>query len=350
MLIQKKDFKSLSIAKELEELQVKLIPVDGSPMYMPWYILKCLIKYGRPLGVIYRYLNDYPSTIKTLFRFITELIGIFLALILRTPIIWICHNVDRETEMYHPRITKMRRAIISKISKKILVTDPLLISHASRYFPEYSSKIDFITFGPYSIKQGVNKSNEILDKIKKFVDKSITKKDMRVMYGFVAGRMTWKTAQYEKIPRLINEASKCQIDLKVIVIGPIGDELKKKNKELYNELKHNVNILFIDGYYYLDMPKISKYIDFYWRVYLDFSVPATIYESAYYKKPILTQEKGFLSEAVSAYGLGYIVKDDYSNLSSVLAKVSNWSPVGANNFLKNHTWKIAAEKIYKIIS
>ncbi len=349
-MIQKKDFKSLAIGDQLDELQIKLISVDGSPMYMPWYIIKSILTYGRPSGVIYRYLNDYPNLIKTLIRFMTELIGIALSFLLRTPIIWICHNVDRETRVYYPRISKIRRTMMAKNAERILVTDPLLINHAYKQFACYKSKIDYITFGPYSIEQGLNKTGEVVEKIKNFVGSSINKNGMVVKYGFVAGRITWKTAQYEKIPSLINEASKSQIDLKIIVIGPIGDELQKTNQELYFELKNNMNILFLDGFYYLDMFEISKYIDFYWRVYLDLSVPATIYESSYYKKPILTQDKGFLGEAVSSYDLGYIVKDDYSNLPAILKEVSNWNPVGADKFLTNHTWKIAAKKIHEIVS
>lgn len=349
ILVQGNDFKTMQIGKELKKRGIKLIPIGSSPIKLPLYIIMYLLKYGRPSAVIYRYLNDYPSFVKTIIRTLSEIVGVIITFALNIKMVWICHNVDRESHMYYPVLTSFRRWIFKYFSKKILVTDPLLVKYAKRHFPKQKSKIDNITFGTYL---GVNKSSsaqKVVETIKEFVHFHNGEKT-NDLYGFVAGNINWKTSQFAKVPEMIDEAEKRGYNLKFIVIGPIGSFLTKNDKKLYLKLKEDSRILFLDGYHELDLDQISIYVDFYWRVYLDLSTPATIYESAYYKKPIVTQKKGFLGEAVSTYSLGYVVNSNYTNLPSILNEIPKWNPIGAETFLKTHNWEKAAIKIYEIIS
>src|SRR5699024_3169146 len=137
---------------------------------------------------------------------------------------------------------------------------------------------------------------------------------------------------------------------KFIVIGPIGSFLTKNDKKLYLKLNEDSRILFLAEYHELDLDQISIYVDFDWRVHLDLSTLAPIYESAYYIKPIVTHTRGFLGEAVSTYSLGYDVNSNYTNLPSILNEIPKWNPIGAETFLKTHNWEQAAIKIYEIIS
>lgn len=349
ILIQSNDLKSREIGKELKKKGIKVIPIESSPIILPLYILIYFFKYGKASAIIFRYLNDYPSFFKTVLRTLSEIFGVVIALILNSKIIWVCHNVDRESHMYFPLLTKFRRWIFKHFSKNILVTDPLLVKHAKKQFPNQKSKVSFITFG-YSSQ--VNKSvtsQKVVQTIKEFVCYH-NNRDTNNLYGFVAGSINWKTSQFSAIPKLINEAEKQGDNLKFIVIGPIGSFLKEHDIKLYYKLSKDSRVLFLDGYHELNMDQISDYIDFYWRVYLDLSTPATIYESAYYKKPMVTQQIGFLGEAVSAYSLGFILNNEYDNLSTVLNKIPEWESVGAERFLETHTWKNTAKKIYEIIS
>lgn len=349
ILTQEKDYKFMEIKKELIKYGVKLI-ASGSSIKMPLLIMHYFLKYGRPAAIIYRYLNDYPSFAKTIARTLSEMLGIILSMIINTKIIWICHNIDRETDMHFPKITKFRRWILKSVSSKIMVTDPLLIPYAQRQFPKQKSKIDYITFGEKTKreKSNDNSSEEVVRKIKEFFEYHI-QRNIDSKFGFVAGHISWKTSQYEKIPELINIAEEFGHFVRFIVIGPIGSYLRKNNKSLYQEFKNSDKILFLDGYYPLDMDKISNFIHFYWRVYLDLSIPATIYESTYYKKPILTQNKGFLGQAVSAYSIGYVVNNDYSNLPTILSELPEWDSRNCEIFIKTHTWKIASKKLFNAI-
>lgn len=341
------DYKAIAIGKELKSLGITMITLNSSfklPFAMIIYFFK---KKKKPQAIIYRYLNDYPSIIKTMLRTFIELSGVLLAFVLRIKVIWICHNVDRESVEYFPKITNMRRYVLEKQSDKIMVTDPLLVPHAEKQFPKSKDKIDYITFGK-SVSTKNENSAETVEKIKKFVmcQKQINK-DIQI--GFVAGNINWKTSQFEKIPELIYVAENIKQSIAIVVIGPIGTYLNNNNKPLYEELKKNKKILFLDGYHHLDLKEITKFIDFYWRVYLDLSLPWTVYEAAQYKKPILTQNIGFLGEVVKKYSIGYILEDDFSNLSFNLEKISNWDKNKSTEFIETHTWKIAAKRIFNVI-
>src|SRR5699024_12261301 len=78
ILVQGNDFKTMQIGKELKKRGIKLIPIGSSPIKLPLYIIMYLLKYGRPSAVIYRYLNDYPSFVKTIIRTLSEIIVVII--------------------------------------------------------------------------------------------------------------------------------------------------------------------------------------------------------------------------------------------------------------------------------
>src|SRR5690625_2408729 len=216
ILIQSNDFKIKEIGKKLEGKGVKLIPINSSPIILPFYIILYLLKYGKPSGIIYRYLNDYPSVVKSAIRTLSEVFGVIIALILNFKIIWICHNIDRESHMHYPFLTKFRRWIFKRFSKKILVTDPLLIKYAKKQFPKQKTKIDYITFGSYPSRNKGDKTQKTVEIIKEFVVYHNNRSDNN-LFGFVAGNINWKTSQFSAIPKLIYESGRTKHNLRFIV-------------------------------------------------------------------------------------------------------------------------------------
>src|SRR5690625_2909936 len=94
-LIQDDDVKSRKLAKEIQGIELYIM--KGSTNLIPYYMITQIIKRRRlPKALILRYLNDSNSLIKSLLRFITNIISVLLVKILRIKLIWICHNVDRE--------------------------------------------------------------------------------------------------------------------------------------------------------------------------------------------------------------------------------------------------------------
>ncbi|MFU8861780.1 MAG: hypothetical protein ACNA8K_15295, partial [Cyclonatronaceae bacterium] len=82
---------------------------------------------------IFRYLNDDKHLRVSIELLIRDIITIMVSLLTRTRVIWLMHNIDRETIVHYPGITKMRRAIVNRFAHYVLVTDRLLIAYAVQH-------------------------------------------------------------------------------------------------------------------------------------------------------------------------------------------------------------------------
>ena len=337
-----KDEKTKKIKETLERNynNYQLTEIKYSTIILPFYYIANLLSFNKPNIIIFRYLNDYRSFIKTFFRFIAEIIMVFLCAISRTKIYWICHNIDRESTEYYPYLTKLRRALFVNCSEKILVTDMYLIPKAIDTF-NVEKKIDYITFGKFNNSVGENK--QIERKIINYI--SNIKREKNSFITLCAGMANYKTDHFSKLPELIDNAYKNGFNIYAIVMGDISKFLANNYPEVLDYMKNSKNVLFIEGFHQFNEEAISKYIDFYWRVYKDYSTPATIYKSAEFKKPILTMNQGFLSIAVKKYKLGSIVKDNFVDIDNALNGLKEWDESYANEFLKEHNWDVAVNKI-----
>src|SRR5690625_2117278 len=145
-LIQQDDIKSQKLAAEIENIE--LIRMTGTPNLIPIHIIKqILTRKKKPKAIILRYLNDSYTFFHSFIRFITNIITVFLTKTLGIRLVWICHNVDRESRENYPLLVKVRRKLVTKYSNKILVTDKFLIRHAINILKVEKSKVDYITFG-----------------------------------------------------------------------------------------------------------------------------------------------------------------------------------------------------------
>jgi hypothetical protein len=95
---------------------------------------------------IFRYLNDHKSLNHSILYLSRDILIIIVCKLLGTKILWILHNIDRETKQYHPRLITFRRKIIHFASKKVMVTDPNLQKVAAEN-GIVSKKIDWLCFG-----------------------------------------------------------------------------------------------------------------------------------------------------------------------------------------------------------
>src|SRR5690625_2745188 len=344
-LIQDDDIKSQKLANEINGIE--LFKMEGSTNLIPIHVIKQIIKRKKvPKAVILRYLNDSNSFIKSLIRFITNIITMLLTKVLRIRLIWISHNVDKESKENYPLLVKIRRKIVISLSDKILVTDKLLIKHAVRILKVDESKVDYITFGKPNLNDNLDSYNKIHQKIIKFV-KSGFEEDTLV--GFSIGNPNIKVLQPFYTNDLIKKAAHNGINLKIILGGPLGEFIKKHDLNTYENLLSNPNVLFLDGKIKFNESYISQYIDFYWRVYDDCSVPFTVYNAAHFKKPILTMDKGFLKEMVLKYNLGSMLDNDMSNISEAINELKKDRTDEFNRFIETHNWSFVAEKICNLI-
>lgn len=345
-LIQDDDIKSQMLAKEIDDIE--LIKMKGSTNIIPIHLIKQILKRKKlPKAVILRYLNDSNSFIKSFIRFMTNLITVILIKLLGIRLIWICHNVDKESKEYYPLLVRIRREIVTKFADKILVTDKFLIKHAARILNVDDSKVDYITFGRPDSNDNLDSEDDIHQEIIRFVQND---KQKDTLIGFSIGNPNVKVLQPFYTDEIIKKAAASGINIKIILGGPLGEFIKKHDVNAYKNLLSNPNVLFLDGKIKLNESYISNYIDFYWRVYDDFSVPFTVYNAAYLKKPILTMNKGFLKEMVMEYNLGYVLDNDMSNVLQAMNDLKHDRTEAFDDFIKTHNWRYGAEKLYTVIS
>lgn len=341
------DEKSRSWAKASRQFGTDIRGLERLPILSPLTILWNLVTRGRPRGIVFRYLNDYPSFFKSITRLASEFVVVSIARLLRIRVAWICHNVDRETSMHHPKITRLRRTMIGRASWKIFVTDPALLPHAKRFLPEHKDKLDYVTFGaPIETPQKPAQPEwwERLLELAQGTWRSGTP-DAKTMIGLSIGHASWKTVHYEQSIRLLDSAQRLGYELRLIIIGPIRKYLEEHDPCTLEQLRSDERIFLVDEYARIDEAGLAERVDFYWRAYRDYSVPYGLYHSAYLKKPVLAYGEGFLSEAVRIYSLGAVINEDFSNLEQSLQVIAEWDDSAAERFLATHTWSGGARQL-----
>ena len=351
ILIQKDDIKSKNWGSSCAEIGVNLVAVPGSSAWMPIQLLISCFRLGRPSAVVYRYLNDYPSFFRSFFlKLVSELITVTICFLLKIRIIWFCHNVDAETTQNFPILTGFRRAMFAKFSANIFVMDSLLLRKAYEVFPMYKNKINYLCFGiDTSVEKKISVNKTFEERALMFIENAHANSDHnKLKIGFCPGTANAKSNKcihFDLVKDLILEGEKAGIDIRMIVVGPISEYLKCNAPSVLEFINNDSRVLFVDDYIHYDNQIISKYINFYWRAYSDWSVGYTMYESCLVEKPILTFNAGFLGLAIPEYNLGAAISSDFSNIKKAFFKIDNWSYEFAKNFLEEHTWDIAANRL-----
>jgi len=332
ILIQSADDKSQKWSEAFKKSDFELTPLHGSPVWSPIFLLKEAILKGGVVGYVFRYLNDYKSLLKTLTRFMAELLTIALCLLLKIKIFWICHNVDKESIKFFPDISRLRRSILAKVAQRIFVTDKLLVPHANFQFPHYKNKIFAVSFGVVhkNVQILSNEERTAIEFIKKIKE---SQKDVMV-FLCTGTPESEKSKHFDFLCSLIANSSATR--LIAIVSGHFKGT--KRGEDLFNQYKICPNILVYENYTVFSCEFILKYVDFYFRGYDDFSVPYSAYEAITFKKPLLALNMGFLPEFIEKYNLGCTLKSDFSNINDCLARLKKFNSSSCENFEVSHNW------------
>jgi len=324
ILIQKDDFKSRNWALEINKIGViKMLPLNGSALYTPFTLLKYIVRSKKPNALILRYLNDYKSFSKSIIRFFTDTFSILLVQIFNIRLYWICHNIDKESTSFYPRLTEIRRSLLKKYSIKIFVTDDLLVHHAERYLKKPREHIVPICFGE---KKQIGKDDIWIDKLKLLKDENKTT-------GLWIGSICKKNIK--GLEDIIEWCEMVSHNLQFIVIGP---NYLDNDFTLIEQLKKHEAIIFIEQYLDLSPSRWNEIADFIYKVYDDISVPHSVYSCASSKLPFVTKKDTFLGEMIEFYKIGFTI-DSFYDISQNL---NSWE----ENHEFNKSWKLAAERIY----
>lgn len=320
--VQKDDIKARRLFHEIAK-EDEVFFNNKSPIFSSILIIKSLMKNGKEITYVFRYLNDYPSLIKTIIRCFSELVIIFLAKLSIIKIVWMCHNVDKETRTYYPNISNFRRKVISNKADIVYVMDPGLEKHYRRVFKQYEKPVIGISFGQNDVNN--NTDQDLINKLKKI-------KSEYEAVAWSAGHYSDKTTHYHKTKdmAILNP----NINFVIVAIGlPV---------DVFNKLDEIDNITLIEGPLNINEDEVCEYIDFYWRSYCDLSVPYSIYSAVKnYKKTVCFNE-GYLSELVSSASIGIVLdyarKLENSEISPIENKIKE-------NFFSKRNWEYSAKII-----
>jgi hypothetical protein len=349
ILIQSADVKSKLWSEAANRMGIgSLDSVKGSPMkLLPKYLIS-LLKANRYDAICFRYLNDYPSFLRTTVRALVELVTILVARSFGTKIIWICHNVDKDSETYYPLINRLRRKWLVYFAKNVFVTDKLLIKHARRFLSIDEKKIKSTCFGEICCSGFSSETEACISQISNWVAEKRVKMD-EIKIGL------WIGSSKDKVIEGLNDISMLmcglferegeQDNIAIVIVGEGWKLFKRYNYDLAVVMESLGSVFIVDEQLNLPTSLWSKYFDFVVKSLDDYSVSFTHYNAISNRLPIVTFNKGFGSEFVHGYNVGVLL-DSYDIQSEELKfRIANGS-FNFESFLRLNSWDSGASSLF----
>lgn len=353
IVIQKNDLKSRAWAHSAKRNNMgELIPVSGSPMYLPFVLIHYFLRNKCPDAVVFRYLNDYQSFFRTILRFSSELLTIVIARITAISILWICHNIDKESSSYYPKLTGARRSILIKFADKIFVMDELLVDPCRYTLQVPANKIESICFGRTDVLglDNMAKSRSTEQFIQKVHSWSYYKKRKKgeALIGLWIGNALDKFLDGLQVLGKVSKYSEIGgKEIAFIVIGPIGRWLKQRDPETYEILNKSNKVLMIDKYMEFQAVRWNEVCDFVWKPNADLSVNLTAYNASLAGLPVVAFMGTFFGDFITYYRLGFAVNRDNPFTTDLMNRLQEWNTKNSFLFLKSKTWDYGAKLIFR---
>jgi hypothetical protein len=352
VLIHLADEKALSWRAAAERLGHDFKPVRGPVVgFVP--VLFWLALLGRrPAACVFRYVNDGRWRWVSWIREAGEVLALSACRLLGVAVVWICHNVDRETVVAWPRAIERRRRRMARAARRILATDPLLIPAVRRVFPEAAERVDHVSFGPPAVPEGdvevATATKQILGFFRRAgVARRGTGPPSRegTLAVLIVGAANAKTLHFPLLPALLDAVEQSGRRIVAAVVGPIGAYLRVHAPRAYAALREDPRVLFLDRYQRLDEARLAPWVSFYFRVYADQSVPLTLYGAAANRIPLLVGDVGFVPALVKRHRLGAVVAQDLSDLPAALETLAAYDSAHASGFLAAQNWEAGAARL-----
>lgn len=336
VFIQKQDWKFDNWNSE-DYKDIELVSSRRSVIFDPIILFNLVIRKKLNAYVV-RYLNDYESLSKTILRSVSELISILICKAFRIKVIWLCHNIDKETFCYHPRILRIRRKLILWSIHNVFVTDRLLINPAAKILNIPKTKIGFVTFGRPNFTDCIS-NNEVR------VEQSIINFKNKCVEDGVTPRVCLclgtpnakKMLHFKLLEKLYDSSTVLEERIFFIVGGNF--RVSEYTRNLFESYK-NLEGVFFKDYVSFSRRFLEKNVDFYFRVYDDLSIPFSIYEAVALEKPVLTERFTFLSEHLERNRIGYGTDYSMRSLSGFFKSLDKkFSCYKFPIFFDSHNWK-----------
>ncbi|MFV8835529.1 hypothetical protein ACNSTU_11235 [Aquisalimonas sp. APHAB1-3] len=303
--------------------------------------------------VVCRYLNDHPNLFISLMKVLGDSVAVSIARTRGVRVLWLCHNVDRETETYWPGITAWRRGLWSRAAETILVPDPALMSPAIGAFLGHRDKLRPITVGPLPTPTLDPEEQARLAQVKAFLNAPSDggRKPLRLLVAGTPGR---KYLHFSLLPRLCDALEHSGWAPRVVVAGQFDNRGRVIRGEDYRKFlawcRDHDNIHLETSYLPLDERELADSIDLIWRSIADWSFAFTLFNAALARIPILTYEAGFLGSFVPQQGLGATIAWDFSNVDEAVRDALHADPQNFERFLTERSWERGGALIVAALS
>lgn len=340
-VFQKDDTKFRKWCSHLSAHGISATAIEGSPILAPLYLVRTLLSGHRVDGYVFRYLNDYPSFAKSVLRALSEVAVILLTKALRGRIIWIAHNVDKESEESYPRISRLRRRIVGRAADVVLTTDPLLLPYAARMLPQ-GKALDWLCFGAPELKSINDDTRNVklaLQRLRSQLRHRNPAKD--VFVGLCVSSPGVKYTHFLSVCDFVERHSSREEVFGVVVVGDIQQVRDARFVAARSRMARHEQVELINRRADVRGQHVVGDVDFVYRVMDDQSVPMTAYVAAAMGVPMVT-EGGFLAEFVTTYGLGVVAGGTGPSLGQSLRE---WDSSAAGRFLESRSWAVGANRL-----
>lgn len=346
ILIEGEDAKADALIEALSAKGVQARPLTVKPFMFWWAILRGRISSRREIAVV-RYLNDNRNPLVSLVKVLGDTLTLLVSRTTGLRCLWLCHNVDQETERYWPGATQARRWLWVRTAKRILITDPDLMEAAKRCFPRHRDKLHVVPLAPIPPRTQTG-SSEAVRRIRRFFGHGRSSDQPEVgspLNILVAGLPGPKYLHFRLLPQLHGALKDCGYQPRIVIVSPIGDPRWQRGQR-YDELIHwalaQPDVLLVDDWIEFSETDLADCVHLVWRAMSDFSLPFTLFNAARAGIPILTYDSGFLGQIVERRNIGACVNREMSNVCHAVARALAVGPAELSAFLKGRTWDRAA--------
>jgi len=343
------DFKTLCWSRYFD--QARCCAVNPGPGFFPrlLQLLPGLVGRRRVDVFVFRYLNDSRCALKSLLLVVREALTIFICRLSGVRVIWLLHNIDRETVCYYPRLTRLRRTLVHVASERILVTDPNLVEVAARHGIR-AGKLDWICFGA-PFREPPDTVNQTLKQhIAAFRSALHNAGAKQVLLGLCVSAPAVKKTHFLDAVTVVGRTGRSPgATVALVMIGtfPQDPEFDRARQEILA----SPYIMLIEEAIAVNEYYIADEIDFFYRSMNDQSVAYTSYVASALEKPLFTQARGALAMMVERERLGFVIPRDESDVPGFIAgSMQRWQPRGGRDFLATRNWETGADRLSRFVA
>lgn len=296
---------------------------------------------SRPIYV-FRYLGDYPDIPRTLIRVIADVLTIMACFVCGGHVRWVAHNVDKETFTNYSKVLWLRRHIIGLVSKKVYVTDELLLPAAKIYLGVKSEKLGVAPFGIDESPVNENFSTKVAESIR---GAKTAMHSVRLV-GLCATAAATKCEHIYEMNQLLDKLNKDGIFTLIVLICDFRSVQDVDLERILNELRLREDVICFSKGGRISERFLRDSVDFLYRSLSDMSIPYTLYNAAQARIPVLTHNVGLTGSLIRHTGIGVIWEDLQEHTTHSLSEaLSNLSDVKFEDFLISRSWEKGADAL-----